>query len=113
MDFDTFLCHTSIREGLAAVKVIDNVAANDKRIRVIHCLIKGMRWGEIYQDLEDATDRAEDVADTLERIVVKRRMLNPALLLLILIVVIALPSTPSTASMIRQMPSRPQLRHGC
>ena len=34
-------------------------------------LIKGIRWGEIYQDLEDATDRAEDVADTLERIVVK------------------------------------------
>ncbi len=37
----------------------------------IHGLIKGIRWGEIYQDLEDATDRAEDVADTLERIVVK------------------------------------------
>jgi predicted phosphate transport protein (TIGR00153 family) len=34
-------------------------------------LIKGIRWGEIYQDLEDATDRAEDVADALERIVVK------------------------------------------
>lgn len=34
-------------------------------------LIKGIRWGEIYQQLEDATDRAEDVADTLERIVVK------------------------------------------
>jgi len=37
----------------------------------IRGLIKGIRWGEIYQDLEDATDRAEDVADTLERIVVK------------------------------------------
>lgn len=34
-------------------------------------LMKGIRWGEIYQDLEDATDRAEDIADTLERIVVK------------------------------------------
>jgi predicted phosphate transport protein (TIGR00153 family) len=37
----------------------------------IQSLIKGIRWGEIYQDLEDATDRAEDIADTLERIVVK------------------------------------------
>jgi len=34
-------------------------------------LIKGIRWGEIYQELEDATDRAEDIANTLERIVVK------------------------------------------
>src|SRR5437588_1493958 len=34
-------------------------------------LIKGIRWGEIYQDLEDATDRPEDLANTLERIVVK------------------------------------------
>lgn len=37
----------------------------------IQSMIKGIRWGEIYQDLEDATDRAEDIADTLERIVVK------------------------------------------
>ena len=34
-------------------------------------LVKATRWGEIYQHLEDAADRAEDVADTLERIVVK------------------------------------------
>jgi predicted phosphate transport protein (TIGR00153 family) len=34
-------------------------------------LIKAMRWGEIYQYLEDAADRGEDIADTLERIVVK------------------------------------------
>lgn len=34
-------------------------------------LIKAIRWGEIYQHLEDAADRAEDIADTLERIVVK------------------------------------------
>jgi predicted phosphate transport protein (TIGR00153 family) len=34
-------------------------------------LIKGIRWREIYQDLEDATDRGEDVANALERIVVK------------------------------------------
>jgi predicted phosphate transport protein (TIGR00153 family) len=34
-------------------------------------LTKAMRWGEIYLHLEDAADRAEDLADTLERIVVK------------------------------------------
>jgi len=34
-------------------------------------LISAIRWGEIYQRLEDATDRAEDVANTLEGIVVK------------------------------------------
>jgi len=37
----------------------------------IYGLIKAIRWGEIYQQLEDAADRAEDIADTLERIVVK------------------------------------------
>jgi uncharacterized protein Yka (UPF0111/DUF47 family) len=37
----------------------------------IRALIKEIRWGEIYQDLENATDRAEDIANTLERIVVK------------------------------------------
>ncbi|MDQ6659615.1 MAG: DUF47 family protein [Chloroflexota bacterium] len=37
----------------------------------VPCLIKAIRWGEIYQDLENATDRAEDVANMLERIVVK------------------------------------------
>jgi uncharacterized protein len=40
-------------------------------VRDIDGLIKAMRWGEIYQHLEDAADRAEDIADTLERIVVK------------------------------------------
>jgi predicted phosphate transport protein (TIGR00153 family) len=34
-------------------------------------IIKAIRWGEIYQDLEDATDRGEDIANTLERIIVK------------------------------------------
>jgi uncharacterized protein len=34
-------------------------------------LIKAIRWGEIYQHLEDATDRGEDIANALERIVVK------------------------------------------
>lgn len=34
-------------------------------------LIKAMRWGELYQLLEGATDSAEDVANTLEGIVLK------------------------------------------
>lgn len=37
----------------------------------IRGLISAIRWGEIYQHLEDATDRAEDIANTLEGIVVK------------------------------------------
>ena len=37
----------------------------------IPSLIKAIRWGELYQQLEDATDRAEDVANTLEGIVLK------------------------------------------
>ncbi|MBI2885602.1 MAG: DUF47 domain-containing protein [Chloroflexi bacterium] len=37
----------------------------------VPALIKAMRWGELYQILEDATDRAEDVANTLEAIVLK------------------------------------------
>lgn len=34
-------------------------------------LIKAIRWGELYQKLEEATDRAEDVANTLEGIMLK------------------------------------------
>lgn len=37
----------------------------------IPALVKAMHWEEIYQQLEEASDRAEDIADTLERIVVK------------------------------------------
>ncbi|HET8626048.1 MAG TPA: DUF47 family protein [Thermomicrobiales bacterium] len=37
----------------------------------IPSLIKAIRWGELYQQLEDATDRGEDVANTLEAIVLK------------------------------------------
>jgi predicted phosphate transport protein (TIGR00153 family) len=37
----------------------------------IPTLIKAIRWGELYQDLEVATDRGEDVANTLEGIVLK------------------------------------------
>lgn len=37
----------------------------------IPSLIKAIRWGELYTDLEVATDRGEDVANTLEGIVLK------------------------------------------
>jgi len=37
----------------------------------IPSLVKAIHWGDLYQLLEDATDRAEDVADTLEAIVLK------------------------------------------
>jgi predicted phosphate transport protein (TIGR00153 family) len=37
----------------------------------IPALIRAIRWGELYQQLEEATDRAEDVANTLEGIMLK------------------------------------------
>lgn len=37
----------------------------------IPSLIQALHWGEIYNLLEEATDRAEDVANTLEAIVIK------------------------------------------
>jgi hypothetical protein len=39
--------------------------------RDIPSLVRCIRWGELYGLLEDATDRAEDVANTLEGIVLK------------------------------------------
>ncbi|MBM3320613.1 MAG: DUF47 domain-containing protein [Candidatus Eisenbacteria bacterium] len=37
----------------------------------VETLIRGMKWSEIYTILEKATDRAEDIADTLQAIVLK------------------------------------------
>jgi uncharacterized protein len=37
----------------------------------VPALIEAIRWGELYGLLEDATDRAEDVANRLESIVAK------------------------------------------
>ena len=34
-------------------------------------LVCALRWGELYQILEDASDRGEDVADILEGILLK------------------------------------------
>lgn len=37
----------------------------------VPALIQAIRWGELYGELEDATDRAEDVANRIEGIVAK------------------------------------------
>lgn len=37
----------------------------------IPSLVKAIRWGELYQEMEEATDRGEDVANTLEGIMLK------------------------------------------
>jgi predicted phosphate transport protein (TIGR00153 family) len=37
----------------------------------VPALIQALRWGELYQLLEDATDRGEDIADTLQGILLK------------------------------------------
>jgi uncharacterized protein Yka (UPF0111/DUF47 family) len=36
-----------------------------------HDPVEIMKWKEIYETLETATDRCEDVADILERVVLK------------------------------------------
>lgn len=55
-----------------ADEVFDQALASQfEGVTDVHGLIKAMHWGEIHQQLEEATDRAEDIADTLERIVVK------------------------------------------
>jgi predicted phosphate transport protein (TIGR00153 family) len=37
----------------------------------VPALIVAIRWGELYELLEDATDRAEDIANTIETIMLK------------------------------------------
>jgi uncharacterized protein len=62
------------------IKVLEDQA--DEVMNLVHAdlydealdvksLIRAMRWGELYQYLEDATDRAQDVANTLEAIALK------------------------------------------
>jgi uncharacterized protein len=58
-------------EGEADEVLDQALAAQFDGVSDIDGLVKAMRWGEIYQHLEEAADRAEDIADTLERIVVK------------------------------------------
>lgn len=58
-------------EGEADDVVDQALAMQFDGVSDIQGIIKAIRWGEIYQQLEDAADRAEDLADTLERIVVK------------------------------------------
>lgn len=40
-------------------------------VEQIPALIRALRWGELYGLLEDGTDRGEDVANTLEGILLK------------------------------------------
>ncbi|PZA08521.1 MULTISPECIES: DUF47 domain-containing protein [unclassified Meiothermus] len=40
-------------------------------VQEVHELVVAIRWGELYQYLEDATDRAQDVARSLKNIVLK------------------------------------------
>jgi uncharacterized protein Yka (UPF0111/DUF47 family) len=47
----------------------DSLATLYDGVTAVPELILAMRWGELYGLLEDATDRAEDVANTLEGIV--------------------------------------------
>ena len=50
---------------------VEIVGGNQAGVTEIPQLIAQMRWGEICGLLEDATDRAEDVADVLEGIYLK------------------------------------------
>lgn len=47
------------------------LAALYQNVTEVPALIQSIRWGELYQLLEDATDRGEDVADTLQGILLK------------------------------------------
>lgn len=58
-------------EGEADDVLDQALASQFDGVNDIPGLIRAIHWGEIYQELEEATDRAEDIADTLERIVVK------------------------------------------
>lgn len=73
-DWDKLLqCSIDINrlEGEADDILDQALASQFNGVNDIPGLIKAIHWGEIYQQLEAATDRAEDIADTLERIVVK------------------------------------------
>ena len=53
---------SQLEQALAALYTDDTDLPN---------LIEGLKWKEVYELLEVATDRAEDVADVLESIVLK------------------------------------------
>ena len=48
-----------------------SLAALYEGVTEVPALIQALRWGELYQLLEDATDRGEDIADTLQGILLK------------------------------------------
>jgi predicted phosphate transport protein (TIGR00153 family) len=61
--------HRLENEGDEALSVA--LAALYDEATDIPALVCALRWGEIYQLLEDASDRGEDVADILEGILIK------------------------------------------
>ena len=48
-----------------------SLAALYEGVSEVPALIHALRWGELYQLFENATDRGEDVADTLQGILLK------------------------------------------
>ncbi|GCE03090.1 DUF47 domain-containing protein [Dictyobacter aurantiacus] len=66
-------CAISINrlEGEADEALDQALASQFDGVDDMNDLIKAIRWGEIYHHLEEAADRAEDIADTLEGLVVK------------------------------------------
>ncbi|GLV56482.1 hypothetical protein KDH_33230 [Dictyobacter sp. S3.2.2.5] len=66
-------CSISINrlEGEADDTLDQALASQFDGVSDMNGLIKAIRWGEIYQHLEEAADRAEDLADSLEGLVAK------------------------------------------
>lgn len=67
----------AIIEACVEIKRLENEADSLNRIAIGRLFdtekdpIQVMKWKEIYENLEDATDRCEDVANVLEQIVIK------------------------------------------
>lgn len=53
-------------------RIVDTVMSNlYEGASGVQDVIRGIRWGELYQYMEDATDRGQDVAYTIEGIILK------------------------------------------
>lgn len=61
--------HRLENEGDEALTTV--LASLYEGVTEVPALIQSLRWGELYQLFEDATDRGEDVADTLQGILLK------------------------------------------
>ena len=71
--------HTDLLAHTVEINRLENEADNVSRLAVAdlfdgsHDLLDVMRWREIYGRLEGATDKCEDVANTIEAIVLKNQ----------------------------------------